>query len=108
MREVFDKLLALVRACGPATVIPQKTRIAIQARVRFAGGVARKNWFDAALWLTHKASHPTLQRIEKFGPHSYGLRFRLKRPEDLDEPFRRLVEEACAVGRQEHLQNPRH
>lgn len=108
VREVFDKLLALVRACGPVTVIPQKTRIALQARVRFAGGVARKNWFDAALWLTRKATHPTLQRIEKFGPRSYGLRFRLKGPEDLDEPFKELIKEAYAVGCQEHLQNPRH
>ena len=48
VREVFNKLLGLIEQCGPVTVIPQhKTRIAIQARVRFAGGVARKNWFDA-------------------------------------------------------------
>jgi hypothetical protein len=48
-------------------VIPQKTRIAIQARVRFAGGIARKNWFDAALWLTRRAEHPCLRRVETFG-----------------------------------------
>ena len=50
VRQVFDKLLGLAEQCGPVTVIPQKTRIAIQARVRFAGGVARKNWFDPKTW----------------------------------------------------------
>ena len=103
VREVFDRLLALVKMCGPVTVIPQKTRIAIQARVRFAGGLARKRWFEAALWLTRKAAHPALQRVETFGPHSYGLHFRLMCVEDLDEAFGELVREAYAVGRQEHL-----
>lgn len=102
VRLVFDKLLALVQRCGPVTVIPQKTRIAIQARVRFAGGVARKNWFDAALWLTRRVEHPCLRRVETFGPKSYGLHFRLTRPDDLDEGFAALVREAYAVGCQEH------
>lgn len=104
VRQVFDKLLALVQQCGPVTVIPQKTRIAIQARVRFAGGVARKNWFDAGLWLTRRAGHSCLRRVDTFGPKSYGLHFRLTRPEDLDEGFAALVREAYAVGCQEHLE----
>jgi hypothetical protein len=103
VRQVFDKLLALVQQCGPVTVIPQKTRIAIQARVRFAGGVPRKNWFDAGLWLTRRAEHPCLRRVETFGPKSYGLHFRLTRPEDLDDEFAALVREAYAVGCQERL-----
>jgi hypothetical protein len=103
VRQVFDKLLALLQQCGPVTVIPQKTRIAIQARVRFAGGVARKNWFDAALWLRRRADHACVRRVETFGPKSYGLHFRLTRPEDLDEGFAALVRESYAVGCQEHL-----
>ena len=102
VRQVFDKLLVLIQQCGPVTVIPQKTRIAIQARVRFAGGVARKNSFDAALWLTRRAQHPCLRRVEMFGPKSYGLHFRLTRPEDLDEKLAALVREAYAVGCQDH------
>jgi hypothetical protein len=45
-----------------------------------------------------------LIRVETFGPNSYGLHFRLTRPEDLDEDFASLVREAYAVGCQEHLQ----
>jgi hypothetical protein len=103
VRQVFEKLLSLVQQCGPVAVIPQKSRIAIQARVRFAGGVARKNWFDAGLWLTRRAEHPCLRRVETFGPKSFRLHFRLTRPEDLDEEFAALVRDSYAVGCQEHL-----
>ena len=103
VRQAFDKLLALIQQCGPVTVIPQKTRIAIQARVRFAGGVARKTTFDAALWLTRRAEHRCLRRVEAFGPNSYGLHFRLTGPADVDEELAELVREAYAVGCQEHL-----
>ena len=104
VRQVFDAFLGLVQSCGPVTVIPQKTRIALQVRVRFAGGVARKKAFNAALWLTRRAEHPRLRRVEPFGPSSYGLHFRLTSPDDLDDAFAGLVREAYAVGCQEHLE----
>lgn len=103
VRETFDRLVSVIEACGPITIIPQKTRIALQARVRFSGGVACKKWFNAALWLSRKVEHPCLQRTEKFGPNSFGHRFKLTRPEDIDDAFIKLVEEAYAVGCQEHL-----
>jgi hypothetical protein len=105
VRQVFDKLLALAQKCGPVTVIPQKTHIAMQARVRFAGGVARKDWFDAALWLTRRTDHPRLRRVETFGANSFGLHFRLMGPDDLDDAFAQLVREAYTVGSQEHLEH---
>ena len=40
-------------------------------------------------------------RRQTFGPKSYGLHFRLTRPQDLDERFVALVREAYAVGCQE-------
>jgi hypothetical protein len=85
------------------TVIAQKTRIAIQARVRFAGGVARKTSFDAGLWLTRRAEHRCLHRVEQFGTGSYGLHFKLTGPEDVDEALAMLIREAYAVGCQDHL-----
>ncbi len=49
------------------TVYAQKTRIVIQARVRFAGAVVRQDWVDASLWLKRRITHPRLHRIEDFG-----------------------------------------
>lgn len=105
VRAIFDRFLEVIEACGPVEVIPQKTRIAIQAEVRFAGCMARKKWLVASLWLTRPVSHPTLQRVDEYGPGSYGHHFRLDSARDIDTPFRKLVREAYAVGLRKHLRD---
>jgi len=107
VREIFDRYLEVIEECGPVTVIPQKTRIAIQAKVRFAGCVVRKKWLLANLWLTLRAEHPRLRRVEKYGPGSFGHQFRLDSPADIDGQFRKLVRESYSVGLREHLQTKR-
>ena len=42
LRRTFDRFASLAKACGPVTVYAQKTRIVIQARVRFAVVVVRR------------------------------------------------------------------
>jgi len=101
LRRTFKRFAAIARECGPVSVYAQKTRIVIQARVRFAGAVVRKDWLDAGLWLRRRAKHPRLHRTESFGSAGYGLHFRLERPEDVDEALARLVREAYLVGKQE-------
>ncbi len=103
VRLTFDRFLEVVENCGPVEVIPQKTRIAIQAKVRFAGCVVRKRWLLANLWLTRRVSHPKLQRVEEFGPRSYGHQFRLDSPDDIDGALEEFVQESYAVGLREHL-----
>ena len=103
VRETFDEFLRAVEACGPVVVIPQKTRIAIQARVRFAGCVVRRRWLLANLWLTRRATHPRLRRIDDFGPRALGHQFRLDAPTDVDSELGELVAEAYRVGMREHL-----
>lgn len=72
------------------TVYAQKTRIVIQARVRFAGAVVRQEWLDAGLWLRRRVTHPRVHRIENFGRLGYGVHFRLTA--DID---RRLAASVC-------------
>jgi len=88
LRATFRRWAAIARACGPVTVYAQKTRIVIQARVRFAGAVVRGQWLDAGLWLKRRVRHPRVQRIEDFGRLGFGVHFRLTSPADID---RRLV-----------------
>ena len=102
VREIFDEYLSVVESFGPVIVIPQKTRIAFQVRVRFGGAVARKHWLDGWLWLKRRAEHPLFYKIEKFHAHDHVHSFRLKSVEDVrDKDLRRLLKEAYAVGRQE-------
>ena len=103
LRRTFDRFVALAKACGPVTVYAQKTRIVIQARVRFAGLVVRRDWLDAGLWLKRRAEHPRLTRVEDFGPLGFGHHFRLQEPADADRALGDLVREAYAIGTQERL-----
>ena len=103
VRQIFDRFLEVIETIGPVTVIPQETRIAIQAKVRFAGGVARERWFLANLWLTRRVRHPKLRRVEQYSPASFGHQFRFDSVADIDRAFEDLVHEAYAVGLREHL-----
>ena len=94
LRATFRRWVAVARACGPVTVYAQKTRIVLQARVRFAGAVVRGRWLDAALWLKRRVNHPRVHRIEDFGRLGYGVHFRLTGPTDIDERIVALMREA--------------
>ena len=100
-KETWDRWLAVARQCGPVRAYAQKSRIVIQARVRFAGAVVRANSLDASLWLRRRAAHRLLRRVEDFGPLGFGHHFRLVAPSDIDAPLQALVREAYRVGTQE-------
>jgi hypothetical protein len=100
-KQTWDRWLALARACGPVTAYAQKSRLVIQARVRFAGAVVRTTYLDAGLWLRRRADHPRLRRVEDFGPLGYGHHFRLEHPTEIDAPLQGLMREAYRVGTQE-------
>jgi hypothetical protein len=103
LRETFDRLVEITSQCGPVTVYAQKTRIVFMMQVRFANLVVRKHWLDFGLWLTHRVEHPLLIKTAVFGPNSFGLGFRLSRPEDIDDALEALIAEAYKTGLREHL-----
>lgn len=76
----------------------RRWRIVIQARVRFAGAVIRRDWVDAALWLRRRVKHPRVFRTEDFGRLGYGIHFRLTKPSEIDRDLRALVREAYAAA----------
>jgi hypothetical protein len=103
VRELFDRLVAVVRQFGPFKIEPQKTRIVFQVRVRFAGGHALKSGFRAAFWLTRPRPGPPVDRIEKISDNCYVHSFLLRRPEDLTPALVGKLGEAYRIGGQEHL-----
>lgn len=100
LRVIFDQFVKLARACGPVTVYAQKTRIVIQARVRFAGAIVHRDWLEATMWLKRPAKHPRLRRTESFGALGYGLHFCLREPADIDDTLAKLMREAYHIGEQ--------
>jgi hypothetical protein len=89
----------VIRANGPVTAIPQKTRIALMTRVRFAAVMPKRRWLDLHLWLTRRAQHPCLRRIDDFGPDALIHNFRFSRLEEFYAPFAALVRPALWAAR---------
>jgi hypothetical protein len=100
-KHTWDRWLAVARACGPVRAYAQKSRIVIQARVRFAGAVVRAGYLDAGLWLRRRVDHPRLRRVDDFGRLGYVHHFRLESPFEIDESLERLMQEAYRVGAQQ-------
>ncbi len=102
--KLFRKFANLVRKVGPVRVIPQKTRVVFQVRVRFGGAVPRKSYLRCGLALPRRMKHPRLFKIESYAPHFHGHWFRVDSEKDLDADVRRWIRLAYKVGAQEYLQ----
>ena len=79
VRELFDAWHAYIGQFGDFTVLPQKTRISFQTRVRFAGATIHRGFVWCGFWLTWpvKDLPAMFAPIEFIPPRYYLLRFRL-------------------------------
>lgn len=100
VRATFDRILQLVTTLGPVEVLPEKTRIALHARMSFAAFVPRVNWLDGHLVLARELPSPRFRRVETFSAHNVLHAFRLNGPDEVDEEFAGWLAEAYEVGRQ--------
>lgn len=105
VRQLFDRFVKVVRRCGPVKVIPQKSRIALQVRMRFAALMPQKQTLKGHLVLARRYVSPRFEKIETYSPRSHVHVFRLRSADDLDSRFCRLIGEAYKVGRQDHLES---
>jgi hypothetical protein len=103
VRRLYERFLALVRDCGDVTVIPQKSRIALQARMRFAALMPQKRSLKGHLVLARRRPSPRISKIETYSPRNHLHAFTLTAESELDAEFRDLIGEAYRVGCQEHL-----
>jgi hypothetical protein len=72
-------------------------------RVRFAGATPRSKWLDVGFWLTRRIEHPRIRRIETIYPNAHVHAVRVSSLDELDDELSGWLEEAYAVGCQEHL-----
>lgn len=107
VRKLFDAVRRAVRACGPVIVLPEKSRIAFQVRMSFAQVTPRQRWLDGHVVLARRRPHPRFRKIETFSPRNHVHHFRLMEPAEIDADFKSWIQEAYAVGAQEHLRRGR-
>jgi Domain of unknown function (DUF5655) len=105
LRDLFESYVA---ATGrDVTVNVTKSRIALQARMRFAGiDRPRKRHLLANFVLTRPIESPRLTRVEYVPPYYYVHRLRLTDPADIDPELRSWLAEAYEVGTQRHVTDP--
>jgi len=104
VRRIFEKLAALARRCGPVRIYPQKTRVVIQARIRFAGGSPRKTQFVAGFLLPRGATSPRIAKVlDGLSRHYKACYVPLRSEAEVDAQIARWMRQAYRIGIQEHL-----
>lgn len=106
VREIHEAFVAAIRKFGPVKVLPEKTRIAFQVRMSFAQLTPRKAHATGHLVLARRAEGGPFTKVETISARNHVHHFRLDDPSQVDARLRRFLEEAYAVGRQEHLRAP--
>ena len=102
VREIYEAFLALLESLGPVTVVPEKSRIAFQARMSFAQLTVRRRRVVGHFVLARRVEDPLFTKVESISARNHVHHFRLCAPEEV-ERLRDYAREAHAVGRQEHL-----
>jgi len=100
---LFNKFAGMVSSCGSVTVIPQKSRVVFQVRVRFAGCYPRKSHLICSLALPRVLDDPRFFKIEEYASHFIGHSFRVYSEADLDSDVQEWLREAYEVGGQKRV-----
>jgi hypothetical protein len=103
VRGTFDRVLEAARELGPFDVLPEKTRIALHARMSFAAFTPRRNWLSGHLVLARRVNSPRFLRVETVSPRNVVHAFRLSSEAEIDNEFVAWLAEAYQVGTQQHL-----
>jgi uncharacterized protein DUF5655 len=94
LRTIFDALVAAAEANGPVVVNATKSRITLQAEMRFAAVETRQDHLRAHVVLGRRREDPRFTKVEHLPPSYYVHHFRLARVEDVDDDVRAWLAEA--------------
>src|SRR6476660_1583724 len=77
-KKIFEAFLKLVRQCGPVHADVAKTRIAFQARTRFAAlDAITRSGVLFHVWLKHEIASPRFTRVVLYKPNNYVYYFKI-------------------------------
>ena len=100
---LFRAFVRLVRRCGRIVVIPEKTRIAFQARMSFAAVGLRREKMVGHVVLARRLESPRFTKIESISPRNHVHSFAFRSTEELDDEVLAWLREAYSVGMRHHL-----
>lgn len=103
LRFLYDAVVGLLKRNGPLKIVPGKTGVAFQVRMRFGGVHLRKNSLGLSFLLPRRLEHPRIQKIVPYSRRAYGHHLTIASPADLDEQLADWLRESYRVGRQAEL-----
>lgn len=103
LKLLFEGFAGLLRRCGPVRVVPGKTGIAFQQRMRFADVTVRRNCLEAAFLLPRRLDHTRIKSVVAYSPRAYGHTVDIRTPADLDDELAGWLREAYRIGQQTDL-----
>ena len=103
VRRLFEQFLTLAEGNGPVTVIPQKSRIALQVRMRFAALIPQKAALKGHLALASRHESERFIKVESYSPRNHVHVFRVVSEDEIEEELREWIAMAYEVGCQHHI-----
>ena len=101
----FDRFRREVLRCGPATMIPERTRVAFHTRMSFAVLMPRSRYLRGHLVLPRMVRSRRFDKVERVGRRTVVHSFRLDGPDEIDDRFSDWIATSYLVGLQRHLEH---
>jgi len=99
LKLLFGHLLEEIRACGPMTVLLERTRIAFHAGLAFMAVSVQPSALSGHLILPDRRRHPRFLRVDTLAPGNHAHHFRLTTSDEIDPEFVSWIRAAYAIGR---------
>ena len=100
VRDLFERLRAMVVAVGPAHEQAYRDQVAFLVRVRFLAATPRKRWLDVGFWLPRRIDSPRFHKVETLTPTNHVHLLRITEDGQLDDEVLGWIREGYRVGEQ--------
>jgi hypothetical protein len=99
---IYRALAKALMACAPVAVSPTKTMVCFKLGSTVVSVRLMSRMVEGALHLGRRIDSPRFEQIVAYSSRSYGHRFRLTAPQEIDSEFKAFLEEACLHGARKH------
>lgn len=106
VRELYERFIELVAACGPFEYAISKSGITLKGTRRgFAGAVPKARWLGGYLDLQRRVTDPRIQSSSAYTKRLFVHQYRVTEIGQLDDSFAALIGEAYRVGAGDHMRD---
>lgn len=100
VRESYEALERMALEVAPFHIIPQKSRVVFQLRMRCVGATPMKSYLRAHFVLPRLVQSPRIQAIQQFKPNQFLTFVPISNALEVDETIRELIQLATVCGEQ--------